>query len=80
MKDATKLFKPAGSEYLPIGTEITFTLQIREGSPFLDLLPTLLEMGKNNGIGQWSGSGRRGRFMYKCEDCEDPSSKVCKVT
>jgi len=62
----------AMSEYLPAGSEVNFTLRIRAGSPFLDVLPELLEMGKLNGIGQWRGSGKKGIFMYKIEDCQDP--------
>jgi len=62
----------AMSEYLPVGTEVEFTLRIRAGSPFLEVLPELLEMGKLNGIGQWRGSGKKGIFMHKVEDCEDP--------
>lgn len=60
------------SEQIPEGAEIEFTLRIRAGSPFLDVLPELLEMGKLNGIGQWRGSGKKGLFVYKIEDCEDP--------
>jgi len=62
----------AMSEYIPAGAEVTFTLRIRAGSPFLDLLPYLLEMGRNNGIGQWRGSGKKGSFMHKMEDCPEP--------
>jgi hypothetical protein len=62
----------AMSEYLPIGSEITFTLRIRSRSPFLSVLADLLEMGKNNGIGQWRGSGKKGTYMHKIEDCDDP--------
>lgn len=62
----------AMSEYIPAGAEVTFTLRIRAGSPFLDLLPDLLQMGRNNGIGQWRGSGKKGIFMYKMEDCPEP--------
>lgn len=60
------------SEQIPEGAEIEFTLRIRAGSPFLDVLPDLLEMGKLNGIGQWRGSGKKGLFVYKIEDCDDP--------
>lgn len=60
------------SEQLPEGAEIEFTLRVRAGSPFLDVLPDLLEMGKLNGIGQWRGSGKKGIFCYKIEECEDP--------
>jgi hypothetical protein len=60
------------SEQIPEGAEIEFVLRIRAGSPFLDVLPELLEMGKLNGIGQWRGSGKKGLFVYKIEDCDDP--------
>lgn len=62
----------AMSEYLPAGTEIAFMLRIRADSPVLDVLDELLEMGKNNGIGQWRGSGKKGNYQYKIEDCERP--------
>jgi hypothetical protein len=62
----------AMSEYLPKGAEITFTFRIRAGSPILDILTELLEAGKNCGLGQWRGSGKKGAFVYKIEDCEDP--------
>ena len=62
----------AMSEYIPAGAEVTFTLRIRDGSPFLDLLPSLLKMGRNNGIGQWRGSGKKGIFMHTMEDCPEP--------
>lgn len=64
----------ARSEYLPRGTEIEFTLKVKAGSPVLDILPELLAMGKNKGLGQWSGSGGRGAFMYQIEDCEEPKA------
>lgn len=65
----------AMSEYLPEGTEIAFTFRIRAGSPILDILVELLESGKNCGLGQWRGSGKKGSFVYKIEDCEDPGHK-----
>jgi hypothetical protein len=68
----------AMSEYLPAGTEIEFTLRIRAVSPVLEVLDELLEMGKNNGIGQWRGSGKKGNFMYKMEDCDEPVHPFAK--
>jgi hypothetical protein len=62
----------AMSEYIAAGAEIEFTLRIRNGSPVIELLPSLLELGKNCGIGQWRGSGKKGSFMFKMEDCEEP--------
>jgi LEA14-like dessication related protein len=66
------------SEQIPAGAEIEFTLRIRKGSPVLDVLPELLEMGKLNGLGQWRGSGKMGLFVYKIEDCENPGHKYEK--
>lgn len=60
------------SEQIPAGASIEFTLRIRAGSPFLEVLPELLEMGKLQGLGQWRGSGKKGLFVYKIEDCDDP--------
>lgn len=68
----------AMSEYLPEGTEVEFTLRIREGSPILDVLPELLENGKLCGIGPWRGSGKKGLFVVKIEDCADPGHKYQK--
>lgn len=61
----------AMSEYLPEGTEMEFTFRIRKGSPILDALDELLDMGKNNGLGAWRGSGKKGAYLYKMEDCEE---------
>lgn len=59
------------SEYLPVGTEYECHLRVRTDSPFNDndaqLLKQLLDMGKNNGLGQWRGSGSKGQFFYKIE-------------
>jgi hypothetical protein len=57
------------SEVLPVGTEYECHLRIRTGSPLnnMDVLKTLLDMGKNNGLGQWRGSGNKGSFAYKLE-------------
>jgi hypothetical protein len=68
----------AMSEYLPKGTEIEFTFRIRRGSPVLDELPELLELGQNCGLGQWRGSGKKGAFMHKIEDCEAPVHEYSK--
>ena len=57
------------SEYLPIGTEYECTLRIRTGSPMnnLETLKTLFDLGLNNGLGQWRGSGKKGSYTYKVE-------------
>lgn len=65
----------AMSEQIPAGAEVEFTFRVRNGSPVLDVLEPLLEMGRNNGIGQWRGSGKKGAFVFKIEDCEDPGHK-----
>lgn len=55
------------SQQLPIGTEFGTWLRIRKGSPFdsLEVLSALLDLGKNNGLGAWRGSGNKGAYCYK---------------
>jgi hypothetical protein len=64
------------SEQLPIGTEYSVTLRIREDSPFaeknLKVLRTLLNLGKSNGLGQWRGSGNKGQYVYKLDVVPEP--------
>lgn len=57
------------SEMLPVGTEYSCTLRIRESSPLnnIDVLKKLLDYGKNNGLGQWRGSGNKGAYAYKLD-------------
>jgi hypothetical protein len=57
------------SEMLPKGTEYECHLRIRTGSTLnnIEILKTLFDMGKNNGLGQWRGSGKKGTFAYKLE-------------
>jgi hypothetical protein len=65
------------SEMLPAGTEFEMTLRVRASSPLCDqvVLSKLLDLGKNNGLGQWRGSGKKGTFAFKLEpiaDYKDP--------
>lgn len=57
------------SETVPPGTEYKVHLRVRANSPFASndfaLLRLLLDLGKNNGIGQWRGSGSKGQYMFK---------------
>lgn len=57
------------SEYLPIGTEYSVGLRVRKDSLInandAELLKQLLDYGKNNGMGQWRGSGNKGAYVYK---------------
>ena len=59
------------SEQLPIGTEYLVHFRVRAGSALVnknfELLHVLLDMGKNNGLGQWRGSGGKGQYVYKLE-------------
>jgi hypothetical protein len=57
------------SEVLPAGTQYACTLRIRTGSPLnnVDILSRLLDLGKNNGLGQWRGSGKKGTYAFKLE-------------
>jgi len=57
------------SEVLPVGTEYTCVLRVRTASPLNDekTLSKMLDLGKNNGLGQWRGSGKKGSYAYKLE-------------
>lgn len=61
------------SECLPIGTEYSCTLRVRASSPLNDeaVLSKLLDFGKNNGLGQWRGSGNKGSYAFKLEKLEN---------
>jgi len=66
------------SEFLPVGTEYECTLRVRTESPLcnLDVLKQLFDLGKNNGLGQWRGSGKKGSFAFQIKELEgykDPS-------
>lgn len=59
----------AMSEALPAGTEMTCTVRLRQGSAIdTKALELLLDMGKNNGLGAWRGSGNMGSYLYKLEE------------
>ena len=58
------------SEILPAGSEYLCTLRVRRSSP-LNHVPTLqkiLDFGKNNGLGRWRGSGKKGTFAYRLNE------------
>lgn len=56
------------SEQIPEGATFGTTLRIRKNSPIdKELLEQLFDMGKNNGLGCWRGSGNRGAYLYKLE-------------
>lgn len=58
----------AMSEVLPAGTEMECTVRVRKGSVLnQEALEILLDMGKNNGLGSWRGSGNMGAYLYKIE-------------
>ena len=59
----------AMSEQLPEDTIFTGTLRVVAGSVLddPDTLKYLLDLGKNNGLGSWRGSGNKGAFNYKLE-------------
>lgn len=67
------------SEALPAGTEYECTLRVRTKSPLADktVLTNLLTLGRNNGLGQWRGSGNKGSYVFKLSDplinYKDPS-------
>lgn len=68
------------SEVLPAGAEYSVTLRVRKDSPFNDndakLLRNTLDLGKNNGMGQWRGSGTKGTYCYKLERVEEPKAII----
>lgn len=60
------------SEQLPIDTEFEFTLRVRESSPItLPVIKSILNYGKNLGLGQWRGSGNKGAYVYKIEELKN---------
>lgn len=60
------------SETLPEGAEFTVHLRVRKGTPVTEsFLKKLLDLGKNNGLGQWRGSGGRGQYLYQLEVLEN---------
>lgn len=62
----------AMSEALPAGTTMSCTMRVRAGSVLnQEALELLLDMGKNNGLGSWRGSGNMGAFLYKIEELPD---------
>lgn len=67
-KDETAI---AISEQLPIGTEFKTILRIRAESPLIKHLDKIFDMGKNNGLGAWRGSGNKGAYMYKLKELKD---------
>jgi hypothetical protein len=59
----------AVSEVLPVDTEMGTVLRVRKGSPFtFEALKVLLDLGKNQGLGSWRGSGNKGAFLYQLEE------------
>lgn len=58
------------SEYIPEGATFQATLRCRRGSPFAEkeTLERLFDLGKNNGIGPWRGSGNRGAYKFIVEE------------
>ena len=63
----------ARSEMLPVGTEFGCTLRIRSTSVFAveENLKKCLDMGKNNGLGAWRGSGNKGAYWFKLTPLPD---------
>jgi len=70
---AEKVAAIALSEFLPVGTEYKCTLRIRKDSPLAQMenLTKLLDCGKNNGIGQWRGSGGKGAYAYQLKELKN---------
>lgn len=60
------------AEQLPKGTIFTCTLRVRKGSPMNEVaLNRLFNLGKNQGLGQWRGSGNKGAYKYKLKKLKD---------
>jgi hypothetical protein len=68
----------ARSEVLPIGTEYECTLRVRTASTLnnLTVLKTMLDLGKNNGLGAWRGSGKKGTYCYQIEEIKGYKEKL----
>lgn len=65
------------SEQLPVGTEFSFTLRVRKGSALNeDVLRMIFDMGKNDGLGAFRGSGNKGAYVFKLKKMEDYVEKV----
>ena len=60
----------AQSEALPEGTEVEVFLRIRKESVILNILEALLNLGKNNGIGQNRRSGF-GAYLYNLKEVKE---------
>lgn len=60
------------SEQLPAGTEFKTTLRVRKTSAFDDVefLSKVFDLGKNNGLGAWRGSGNYGAFVFRVKALE----------
>lgn len=68
------------SEVIPEGAEYECTLRVRTDSPLCRMAPgkdvpealvRLFDLGKNNGLGQWRGSGNKGSYAFKLERVKD---------
>ncbi len=54
------------SEQLPVGTQFSTILRVRDKSPIDEkALNVLLSFGKSNGFGAWRSSGGMGAYVYK---------------
>ena len=65
------------SEVVPEGAEYKVHLRVRTHSPITeDVLKKLLDLGKNNGIGQWRGSGSKGQYVYRLKKVDYNPTEV----
>ncbi len=62
----------SSSEILPEGTTFGCILRVRRKSPITkDALKYFLELGKNNGLGAWRGSGHKGAYFWKLKELKN---------
>lgn len=65
------------SEKLPEGTQFNCTLRVVNGllgakpEDAMENIARQFELGKNNGFGQWRGSGNKGAFVFKIKHLPD---------
>jgi hypothetical protein len=70
----------ARSEMIPPGAVFSCILRIRQNSPITEAaLHKLFAMGRNNGFGQWRGSGNMGAYKYKLEPLPDYVEETDKL-
>lgn len=69
----------SSSEYIPEEAEFGCILRVRATSPLTyDALYQLFDYGKNNGLGQWRGSGNKGSYFFELKKLKDYKEPIPK--